>query len=138
MSDVVVAQVLDLTQFQRVDEEVLDTHGKYKDNNAIHGPLSGDEKITRFEVYKKEGAQEITAVVHIGSSLCGHPGIVHGGIISAIFDNAFGWLFLAHKMKPAFTANLNINFRKPVFADSDALIHVKIKETQVSISFLLQ
>lgn len=118
--------------YKRIDMELF---AKYApdmiEKNAIHGTLNGDHGIARYEVYQKGDAQEIACIVHIGEKLCGHPGIVHGGIISAIFDNTFGWLFLTLKEKPAFTANLNINFRKPVYANTSAVVHCKVTEVQV-------
>lgn len=30
----------------------------------------------------------VTAVIHLGRALCGHDGIIHGGIISTVFDES--------------------------------------------------
>jgi hypothetical protein len=31
----------------------------------------------------------ITGVIHLGRSICGHDGIVHGGLIATLFDDSF-------------------------------------------------
>ncbi|KAL5342760.1 HotDog domain-containing protein [Aspergillus crustosus] len=55
-----------------------------------------------------------TALFHPGPNLCGHPGFIHGGFLSVIFDEVF-----AHAVSQCFksgtgmTANLNVDFRKP-------------------------
>ncbi|KAL2839603.1 thioesterase family protein [Aspergillus pseudoustus] len=54
------------------------------------------------------------ALFHTGTHMCGHPGFVHGGFLSVMFDEVF-----AHTVSQSFpsgtgmTANLNVDFRKP-------------------------
>ena len=104
----------------RIDENILSKFTQSQiEKNAIHGTLSGYSMITRYNVYqRKEETKDLVCLVEIGDRLCGHPEIVHGGIISAIFDNTFGWLYITNKLKSAFTANLTINFRKPIYANN--------------------
>ncbi len=73
----------------------------------------------------------------LGDKLNGHSGIVHGGILSLLFDEAMGWayeclrnegeLFDETSTTPvmtAVTANLNVDFRVPFVEGSDGLIRV--------------
>lgn len=114
--------------YTRIDESVFAQFTQAQlEKNAIHGPLTGYNLIAKYHVYQsEEHKSEVVCLLQIGDRLCGHPEIVHGGIISAIFDNNFGWLFIAMKEKPAFTANLNINFRKPTYANSIGIIRTKL------------
>ncbi|KAJ3111372.1 Thioesterase super member 4 [Phlyctochytrium bullatum] len=59
-------------------------------------------------------------VCKLGSSICGHKGLVHGGMISALFDDFFGAIFFANAEQEysGFTANLSIDYRFPVPAPS--------------------
>ncbi|HSJ27306.1 MAG TPA: PaaI family thioesterase [Acidimicrobiia bacterium] len=43
----------------------------------------------------------------------GGPGLVHGGAIAAFFDDLIGFVPMTH-MRPAVTANLCVNYRKPI------------------------
>jgi acyl-coenzyme A thioesterase PaaI-like protein len=43
----------------------------------------------------------------------GGPGLVHGGAIAAFFDDLIGYVPMTH-MRPAVTANLSVNYRKPI------------------------
>ena len=44
-----------------------------------------------------------------------HSGIVHGGLVATLIDNAFGYLAGASSnMIPVATAFLNINYKKPI------------------------
>ncbi|KAH9263344.1 hypothetical protein BASA83_013281 [Batrachochytrium salamandrivorans] len=51
--------------------------------------------------------------VHLGDLICGHKGLVHGGLISAIFDDCMGYLFFADAASKytGFTASLKVDYR---------------------------
>lgn len=55
----------------------------------------------------------------------GAPGLVHGGLLAAAFDEVLGacnWLLLS----PAVTGNLSVDFRKPVPVGQTVLIDARI------------
>jgi hypothetical protein len=99
------------SRYQRIDSILETAHPEWKSNNAFHGTLQGENLIEKYEVYANVEDGDIICLVKFGRSLNGHTGIVHGGITAITFDNSFGWLFLANKTPPAFTANLSINYR---------------------------
>ncbi|GFE55762.1 thioesterase family protein, putative [Babesia ovis] len=73
-------------------------------------------------VPKRDFITEYVHIVDVGSLCCGHKGVWHGGITSAIFDNAFGILGCTI-LKMAATKYLNIQFKAPIMVgDSVALI----------------
>jgi uncharacterized protein (TIGR00369 family) len=43
----------------------------------------------------------------------GGPGLVHGGVVAAWFDDLLGFVALMHQ-KPAVTAKLEVNYRRPI------------------------
>ncbi|EYE95025.1 PaaI family thioesterase [Aspergillus ruber CBS 135680] len=54
------------------------------------------------------------SIFHIGGHLCGHPGYVHGGLLSVMFDEAFArCVSTSFSSGLGMTANLNVDFRKP-------------------------
>jgi len=131
--------------------------------NALQGP----GKIERYDVYRCVGSSSsesltssssasasskaspsssrrrelLMAKIQIGKNLNGHDGIVHGGIISLLFDETFGWAYDAigrsldkrygdDDFPLAVTANLNVDFRSPLPADSNAVIRVYHERTE--------
>ncbi|XJO73751.1 hypothetical protein BDV3_004680 [Batrachochytrium dendrobatidis] len=68
--------------------------------------------------------------VHLGDLICGHKGLVHGGLISAIFDDCMGYLFFADAASKyiGYTANLNINFKNTMPVNKTIAVCVRIKE----------
>ncbi|RKP26854.1 HotDog domain-containing protein [Syncephalis pseudoplumigaleata] len=51
--------------------------------------------------------------VHLGAALCGHRGIVHGGLLATLMDELLA-VQVWHEMGAAFTAQLSIDYRRPV------------------------
>ena len=61
---------------------------------------------------------QIVALVRVGTQVDGHQGIVHGGILAILMDDVLGYGFYSIGWPAAFTANLSINYRRPVPAAS--------------------
>lgn len=58
---------------------------------------------------------EVVIVYALGDLVCGHPSIVHGGLTAALLDQTLGAAtFVAQPTKTCFTANLSVNYRKPL------------------------
>lgn len=109
--------------------------------HAIHGALLRDSMLEAYEVYQPKdfvapsaNGEEINlpvlfAKVNFGTHLNGHGGHVHGGITSLIFDDVMGWgcdRVLPEKNVPV-TANLNVDFRRPVLAGTKVHIEVVLE-----------
>jgi acyl-coenzyme A thioesterase PaaI-like protein len=50
----------------------------------------------------------------VGPALAGHPGIAHGGLISALLDNTLGYAFFATGLGNGYTASLHVNYKRPL------------------------
>mmetsp|Transcript_24808 Transcript_24808/g.41995 ORF Transcript_24808/g.41995 Transcript_24808/m.41995 type:complete len:266 (+) Transcript_24808:32-829(+) len=121
--------VVNLDGYKRVDDLMLQLLSKdHLAKNAVHGTLCGNSLIEVYEIYFNKNKGELLCLVHFGTELNGHPGVVHGGITATVFDNSFGWLFLASKLPVAFTATLNVNYRSKVSEDSTVILRAKVKE----------
>jgi len=82
---------------------------------------------------------EVRAVFHVGKALCGHRGIVHGGLTAALMDDVSGAATFVAAGGGQFTANLTINYMKPVRADRYVLVRAQAvkqegRKTYVNIS----
>ena len=128
-------------------ERMEQPEGTLAESHAIFGTLRGPGLIERYTVYRRVKIDEKTfqgknptgelavADIRVGKDLNGHKGIVHGGIISLLIDDTFGWGYEAMgRLKGktygdddfpiVVTANLNIDFRNPLPANSDFVIRV--------------
>ncbi|KAJ2653723.1 hypothetical protein IWW40_000007 [Coemansia sp. RSA 1250] len=68
-------------------------------------------------------------ILHIGKYLCGHEGIVHGGVQAALFDEITAKpAFWNSPLNVALTASLKVNYRKPAIADQLFVVRTQLKE----------
>ncbi|KAL4871537.1 hypothetical protein BDV12DRAFT_163919 [Aspergillus spectabilis] len=89
-------------------------------HNLMTGPLAGPHKIsTPPYVFTEINGNRMAMILHLGSDICGHPGIIHGGLLATLFDEALArCCFAALPNKIGVTANLNIDYRAPAVADA--------------------
>jgi acyl-coenzyme A thioesterase PaaI-like protein len=124
-------------------QSLRDTHSSYKEtrphlampppirqHHLVGGNLTGPAKLA-FAPYMwistgqssekaktGERTSSVVSVFHIGKDLCGHPGFVHGGLLTVLFDEVFArCVSAAFPSGLGMTANLNVDFRKPALPD---------------------
>lgn len=69
----------------------------------------------RPALFHNKDMTECIAVLHVGERLCGHDKIVHGGVLATLMDEMNARVAIPSlPYQTGFTANLNINYRKPV------------------------
>lgn len=138
-------------------------------SHAVHGTLFGKGMVERFDIYQRilkqdiascstsssndhlkhrqhrqqqqQQEREIIAVdIKMGNKLNGHEGIVHGGIISLLFDEAIGCACECLRLSqdnllllPAMTAYLNIDYHSPLPAGTDAVLRVYHNSNDIDI-----
>eukprot|EP01035_Chromulina_nebulosa_P017099 gene17099-22612_t len=117
--------------YKRIDQEILaNEFQSFIENHAIHDTLWGSGKIEVYEIYKNLNEDEVFSIITFGKALNGHPGVVHGGITALLIDNTFGWLFFSLKTPMAMTANLNINYRRPILAGTTVVLKAKLSSKE--------
>ncbi|KAM3526768.1 hypothetical protein NHJ13051_003294 [Beauveria bassiana] len=92
----------------------------YRERTLTGGALLGPGKmvVPPFS-WTEDGGKSLVGVSYVGADLCGHPGIVHGGFIATMLDEGLArCCFGALPHKIGVTANLSIDYRKPMPADS--------------------
>lgn len=84
------------------------------------GALAGPNKLVvpPFVFSHREG-KSLVSLMYLGSDICGHPGIIHGGMLATLLDEGLArCCFPALPNKVGVTANLNIDYRAPAMANS--------------------
>lgn len=80
--------------------------------------------------HPNEELPRLTQIAYLGPSLCGHPGIVHGGLLATLLDEGLARAcFPALPNKIGVTASLKIDYRSPCPAGS--YIVLKAETTKV-------
>lgn len=102
-------------------------------HNLTGGTLLGENKIEVPPLNFSEKDAELPTLVQIsylGSALCGHPGIVHGGLLATMLDEGLASAcFPALPNKVGVTASLKIDYRLPCPANSYVVL--KAQTTKV-------
>lgn len=157
-----LAAAFDGTDYMKINPTEMFS-SKILASHAVFGPLVESNLIERFNIYKRintsitsvqleeqqqfNGHEEVMAVdVKVGTRLNAHVGIVHGGIISLLFDTSLGYacanLIEGYaKDAIALTANLKVDFRAPFPEKSGAVIRVyldKVERSKLFLSAVLQ
>ncbi|PVH96397.1 thioesterase family protein [Periconia macrospinosa] len=99
--------------------------------NLTGGTLLGGDMIAVPPVqFQTADGAEYVSLQYLGSALCGHPGIVHGGLLATLLDEGLGrCCFPALPNKLAVTASLKIDYKKPVKAGQ--VVVMKAETTRV-------
>lgn len=81
-------------------------------------------------VWSEQGGKSLVSISYLGEDVCGHQGLVHGGLLATILDEGLArCCFAALPNKIGMTANLNINYRAP--APAGAYVVLKATTTKV-------
>ncbi|KAL9082365.1 MAG: hypothetical protein Q9159_006468 [Coniocarpon cinnabarinum] len=89
-----------------------------KPTNLTGGTLAGPGRITVPPLMFNDGGKNLTTLLHLGPQLCGHPSIIHGGLLATLLDEGLArCCFPALPGKIGVTARLTVDYKKPVRAD---------------------
>jgi acyl-coenzyme A thioesterase PaaI-like protein len=103
-------------------------------HNLTGGVLAGPGKIEVPPLNfndNKSALPTMTQILYLGSSLCGHPGIVHGGLLATILDEGLARAcFPALPNKIGVTASLKIDYRSPCPAGSYVVLRAETTKVE--------
>jgi acyl-coenzyme A thioesterase PaaI-like protein len=106
--------------------------------NLMTSALSGADKIPAPPyVFVDDTKGTLLAFYHLGGSLCGNPGIIHGGLIAALLDEVMGRACLGlmpHKV--AVTATLDLMYLSPVPADAVCMAQVETERQEGNMAWV--
>ena len=114
-----------MVPYPHVSEADVRHHFTY---SVLRGP---DRLPTLPIVFQKKSQDAVVGVVHLGRSLCGHDGIVHGGMLATIIDE-----MAARAVIPSlpgmrgFTAYLNTTYKKPVTANQTVVVRAWVTKLE--------
>ncbi len=58
----------------------------------------------------------------------GFPGVLHGGVLSALMDEAMAWAMWAKSEALGVTAKMEVRYRKPVVDGAPVVVHAVVTE----------
>lgn len=91
----------------------------WRQHNLTGGTLMGPGKVTipPFSWSERNGKTYVQ-ISHVGTDLCGHMGIIHGGYLATMLDEGLARCsFPVLPFNIGMTAKLEINYKAPAMAD---------------------
>ena len=83
----------------------------------------------RLPTPEVEGADLYEAYLHFDEGHQGGPGIVHGGLVSAVLDEACGLLATWYRF-PTVTARIFVRYRHPVPINTELLVRAVVESSR--------
>ena len=105
---------------------------KAREHHFTGGIMSGPGRIAVPPLtFAEKGGKSLTVFLHLGSDMCGHQGIVHGGCLATLLDEGLArCCFQALPNKVGMTANLTLNYRAPLPADSFVVLRANTTKVE--------
>ncbi|KAH7385673.1 HotDog domain-containing protein [Pyrenochaeta sp. MPI-SDFR-AT-0127] len=105
---------------------------KLRAQNLTGGTLLGPDKIAVPPLqFTTEDGSTFVSIQYLGPALCGHPGIVHGGLLATLLDEGLArCCFPALPNKVAVTASLNITYKAPVMAGQVVVLRAETTKVE--------
>ncbi|KAJ7169249.1 HotDog domain-containing protein [Mycena crocata] len=101
-------------------------------DNLTSGSLHGPGKLALFPLARvKRDESEAVFFLHLGRALCGHNGIVHGGLLATLMDEALtrnASMNLPEKI--GVTATLSLNYRASTRGDHFVILKTRLVEAR--------
>lgn len=103
-----------------------------RDSNLTGGTLSGPGKIVVPPLqFAHKNGESYVALFYLGPQLCGHPGIIHGGLLATLLDEGLArCCFPALPSGVGVTASLKIDYRQPVRAEGFFVLRAETYQVQ--------
>ncbi|KAF5377005.1 hypothetical protein D9615_007322 [Tricholomella constricta] len=101
-------------------------------NSLTSGALRGPGKLALHPLVRaKKDESESYVFTHVGRGLCGHDGIIHGGLLATLLDETLARTAIANlPEKVGVTAQLTLNYRAPTRADQFIVIRTFLTEAK--------
>lgn len=103
-----------------------------KPHHLTAGTLRGDKMLNVAPLaFMSKDFKDVVVFFHLGRSLCGHDKVIHGGMIASVLDEVT-WMAAIPSMpgKAGYTANLNVNYRKRVSAETFVMVKGEFKQVE--------
>lgn len=110
----------------------------YRINHLTAGTLRGDGKLgVAPALFQSKDEKQVMSILHVGTDMCGHPNITHGGLLATLLDEITAMTAIPNLPgKTGFTANLNINYRHPCIADQFLIAHSEVTSVEGRKAFV--
>ncbi|PWY83494.1 hypothetical protein BO70DRAFT_335548 [Aspergillus heteromorphus CBS 117.55] len=110
-----------------------DVYGNYTEEEKLQrlssGPLGGSRGLALQKIFYNDRAKTVVNYAYLGLGLEGWPTIVHGGLLATVMDENLARVAIRHfPERTAVTANLQLQYRRPVSSNKFYTFHATLDE----------
>lgn len=121
-----VAQALRSNSAFTESRPTLKVNQVYRSASLTSGALLGPGRIVVPPYVWQEGGKSLVSIMYLGENMCGHPGLIHGGLLATLLDEGLARCsFPVLPNRIGMTANLTVNYRKPSPAGSFVVLRAR-------------
>jgi uncharacterized protein (TIGR00369 family) len=84
----------------------------------------------RVSLIWSEETKEVHIPIEPDGTWCGYDGVVHGGIVASVFDDAMAWAVRKNVGPWSVTADFRIRYRKPIRAGENYTVKGRVTATR--------
>ncbi|CAD8148309.1 unnamed protein product [Paramecium octaurelia] len=135
-----------IKQYNYSQPKIIDMLHSSRQKHFLHNMIVQNENaFNLFKVYlsnnqsnlNDDNGHQLHIVFNASENVKGNNNDVNSGLLATIIDNAFGQLsFLAAGFVPTATANLQVDYKKPIKLNEDYLITCEVQNIQGRKVFL--
>lgn len=105
---------------------------QYRVTSLTAGTLSGPGRVeVPPYIFVSNEPASLVSVSYLGANLCGHPGIVHGGLLATLLDEGLGrCAFISLPNHIGVTASLTINYKRPTEAEDFIVLRAWVEKIE--------
>lgn len=107
-------------------------NGEETEQREIHGQWPGHcfgcspDNPHGLKLRFRHAEQGCVAECVVSDSMCGFDGLVHGGIIATLLDEAAAWAVIAHLGRLGLTREMTTRYHKPVPTNTEILLKGRV------------
>ncbi|KAF7353969.1 4HBT domain-containing protein [Mycena venus] len=107
-------------------------------NKLTSGALRGPGRLALFPLARvRKDERKAVVFVHLGRGLCGHDGIIHGGLLATLLDEVLARnAIINFPEKVGVTATLSLKYKAPTRADQFVIIKSELVELKGRKAFV--
>ena len=79
-------------------------------------------------IFWNDEEQRTEILILPDNTWCGYEGVVHGGIIASVFDDAMAWAIRKESGSWAVTGEMSIRYLRPVLADARYVVEGRVEK----------
>ncbi|KAL2269907.1 hypothetical protein VTJ83DRAFT_2091 [Remersonia thermophila] len=104
----------------------------WRKQNLTGGTLFGPGKMTILPYgWSRNDGKSYVQITHVGTDLCGHVGIIHGGFLATMLDEGLArCCFPVLPFNIGMTAKLEINYKAPAAADQFLVLRARTAKVE--------